>query len=275
MADYNLTTGATFRRTLWSKDLMIARQALLVMFPRVSNRTGEFKKGYTVRVPLISNLAAVDLAEDGSYDPQAVTETYSDITIDTRKAVPIRITGELQELSYIDLAKEYTPKMAYGLAKVLDSALLGLHALFSSAGSQVDIDMDFVRSAVVTLDNSNVPPENRHIVLYPTQYWKVFGEASATHSNVLGIGKSPLITTELPSLLGLEWLKSTQVPTSSTKKNLIWHESAMAAALAKKVEMQQKDVSGKIATDYIGWELYGVKAERTDHALILDTTNTA
>jgi hypothetical protein len=271
---FNTTTGATFLRTVWSKMVVDAREAAYVMKSRVANRSGELSMGQVLRVPLRSALTATTVtAATGAYTAVDVTDTYSDVTVNQWYHCVTRVVDNMESLSDRDLGKLYAPKQGTALAKIIDSYLLGKYASYAEAFSQADVTMDGCITAAATLDNSNVPADDRFCVLSPLQYWKLFGEASVSDAAALGVGQSPLITAKLPKLLGIEWFSSTQVPTSTTRKNFMWQKDALALVVADSVTMEKVRASDVFATDYRCYELFGATAERTDHGLILATTN--
>lgn len=284
-ANLNQTAVATFLRTLWSKDAIDERKAALFMFPRIANRTGEFDRAKTVRVPLRTLQKAQKLGANLEYSPQAPTDTYSEITINDGDEVSLRIPDDVNILADRDMAKFYSKNFGYSLAKRLDTEVIYKFASgsFSNApgGTVADLDLAYLKAAVATLDTSKVPTDERSGLLYISQYWNMFNEPTVTNANQIGMGKSPNQTAELPPLLGIEWLKSTQAyigddysSYATYKYNMVWHKTAMAGALVHKVEVTgPKDVTGQLAKDWIGWQMYGLKAERLDHALLMPTTN--
>jgi hypothetical protein len=172
------------------------------------------------------------------------------------------------------LRKEYAPQMGAAIAQDMEDSIFALYSWFTGETEQPDIDEALILKALKTLDNSLVPETDRYLAVCPTQYAAMINNGGFTDAAQLALKTSAVITGKLPNIYGVEVLKSTRVPTSTSRRNLLWHKSAMAIGILKKVTAMKKDVSGRVAADIISYGYYGVVAERTDHALVLVTTNT-
>jgi hypothetical protein len=278
MAVFSTTEAAYFLPTIWSKDIIAARDAALFMRPRVANVSGQLKRGQVLRIPVTGLLTAGSVtAATGGYTSISDTASYKDVTVNQWYHANITVVDNLETLADRDIAKTYAPMQGQALALEMDGQLLSNYAQFSQVGggTVTDASVDVLVTAASTLDNSNVPKEDRHCALSPAQYWKILGENAITDASALGTAKSALISAKLPNLCGFEMLSTTQIPTSTTRRHFCWHKSAIALAVSNEVSMEKIRMTGYLATEYRCWHLYGYQVARTDHGLIIDTTNTA
>lgn len=278
MAVFSTTEATNFLTTIWSKDIIAARDAETVMRPRVTSMSGQLKRGQVLRVPVTGLLTAGSVtAGTGAYTAVSDTATYVDVTVNRWYHAAIQVVDNLDTLADRDVAKLYAPMQGAALAVEMDTQLLSHYASFSQVGGATisDVSLDSLVVAAATLDGSDVPKSDRHCALSPYQYWRVLGEESVRDSSVMGNGKSALLTAKLPNMCGFEMLSTTQVPTSTSRRHFCWHKSALALVVSNEVKMEKVRTVGYLVTDYRPWHLYGDAVARSDHGLILDTTNTA
>jgi hypothetical protein len=146
------TTGVTqvanFTPEVWATECAKASENAAVIAPRVNRRLEKvMKMGDTVHVPTLSNLTANTKSANTAVDWQAITETVTDVSVQTQKytAMLHEDIGMIQANQ--DTFELYSKKAAYPLRRAIEVGIAaifdGLSQTSGSAGVEFVWD-DFV-----------------------------------------------------------------------------------------------------------------------------------
>ena len=115
--DMTVTTGAAFIPTVWSKEIIRATEANLVLANKVWRFDDDVKEyGNIIKIPSLSNLVALDKVANTQVTLQAPTETNVTLTVDTQKYTAFLVEDILKAQSKYNLMSEYTKKAEIGRA---------------------------------------------------------------------------------------------------------------------------------------------------------------
>ena len=273
MADVfsTLTTAATWLPDIWSKELVIARESMLVMANLIWRFDVDVASfGDIIHVPSVTNLTAGAISTaTGQLDAQAPTETQTLITVNQWYGVRMKVLDIVLAQAKYEFRKLYTEKMAYALGVQLEDALLAqATSVTANAGTYNTALTDAaLRTAFQKLDDARVPFNDRHFIFKP-----------ATKNTLMGIDKlirydatgtpSPVKNGEVPSqIYGASAHASPEVYiTGSNTSNLLFHKDAFALAMQKEPKMQEFARVGFL-DDFGASQLYGYTIMRNDHAV--------
>jgi hypothetical protein len=170
------TTAAAFFEEVWSKKAIIAREQGLLM-PTQVNRVFEKELiyGNKVHVPSIGNLSvqSKNLSSNAATVYETITETNTDITVNTWEYSAIAVETATRKQSNRDLLATYAPKQGYALALSIDDAL---NTLFAGGGITQNVGTltlgltyDDLLRADQYLNDGNVPQDNRFLNISPAE----------------------------------------------------------------------------------------------------------
>ena len=255
-----VTTGANMIPTIWSKELIRATEANLVLAPlvwRFDSDVSDF--GQVIKIPNLSNLVALDKIANTAVTLQAPTESVTTLTVDTHKYVAFLVEDMLKVQSRYDLLSEYTKKASYALRKAIDSALANLTTGFSqSAGAyNTTLTTAAVIAAVNTLNTVDVPMEERFWSMHPkgladlytlSDYMRYDGTGVSNLAAEGRVGSMSGNKKAQGRLYGSDVFVSTQQPKSGNNtSNMYAHKEALALALQKAPRVQSE-----YKTEYLG-----------------------
>lgn len=279
MANITTTTGAVFLPEIWSLETLRAAEKALVMAPLVKRFDSQVKgRGDTVHIPNISNLTANNKTQGSEVTTQAVTETETTISINKWKEVSFEIEDIVKIQSQYDLRSEYTSKAGYAIAQAVDTDLLSLYSSLTTTdvgdyGN--DITDAVVVAAIQTLDEADVPMEDRYFVIKPSQKAAIMKLDKFVQATSLGEFNMPTPVKVGPNsrylwgdIYGIPTYYTNQVTTTAgtptQTHNLMFHKEAFALALQQAPRTQasywQKDLSWIVTCDTI----YGTSVLRAD-----------
>lgn len=270
MPNMTTTTGAVFIPEVWSMDTLRATEAALVMAPLVKRYDSLVKeRGDTIHIPKISNLTTNSKVANTEVTTQTVTETEQTINISSWEETSFEIEDILKIQSQYDLRSEYTEKAGYAIAKKVDTDLLGLYSSLTTTdvgtyGS--DITDATIVAAIQTLDEADVPMEDRYFVIKPSQKAALMKLDKFVKADYLGQYQSPTVVKKGPNsrylwgdIYGVPTYYTNQVVTTAgtptQTHNLLFHKEAFALALQQAPRTQasywQKDLAWLVTVDVI------------------------
>ena len=272
-----VTTGAVFIPEVWSNEIIREAESQLVAANLVKRYDAAVsKKGDTIHVPLISNLETNAKVASTAVTLQTVTETEATISIDTHEETSFLIEDMLKTQSQYDLMSEYTSKAGYAIAKKVDTDVLALYSSFTSTDVGTygtDITNAVILAAIQTLDEVDVPMEDRAIIIAPSQKTALAKLDRFVRADYLGEYQKKMPTQTGPKsqrlwgdIYGIPVYWTNQVPTTAgtptQTHNVLFHKEALALAMQQKPRTQSE-----YKLEYLGWLtvadiLYGVAAMR-------------
>ena len=283
----------TFVPKIWADEILITREANLIaanFFRRINFRG---KKGDTLEIPFISDLAANSFPSEAgaAVTIQAVAEGKKSLVIDQHYEVSMLFDDVLMTQSRYDLRSEYTKKAAYALAKNLDTAIYtaliaalpaaykvtgsdGTTAVNTTTSNVASLTDAGLRRAIQTLDDTNVPAEDRVLIIPPSQKNALLGIDKFTlfqnfgNSNSIQKGTFGEIY-GIPVKVTSNCYSGTTTDSVAYKVAFLAHKDTLAVATQMDVRVQAQYKQENLATLVTSDMLYGIKALRTDAA---DTT---
>jgi len=275
MAEINTTVAAVMIPEVWGSRMVVSRESDYHMAKRVEKWDEDVASfGDTIHVPRISSLVAATLPITGNVQFSATTETEVQITLDQMKYIAFSITDVTNKQSKYNLRSAYTDKAGPALGKPIETGLMGLWSGFSTVlTAQPEFDEDFILSAVQELDVDNVPQSDRFCVSYVSQKRALLKVDKLVSNQYRSGNPGEQITKGLITLdiYGVEFSFSPLTVLSTTYKNLMFHRSAMALAVQKKVAVEKFARVG-FHDDYAAFEIYGFGEVRDDHAVVMPTS---
>lgn len=264
----DITTGATFIRTVWSKEVMLATEENLVFADRISRFDTDAKLGRTIVVPNVSNLTAYDKTAGVAVSLNAITETSVNITINKHKVVPFLEEDALKNQEAYNLAQIYGAKAGYAISEAIDSDIAALIAgasqFVGTYNTDALTDIDMLR-AIQYLDDANAPQKNRAFVFKPAIKSYLFRtENKFFDASIRGDAKNPVITGNFGDFYGVPAYISTNLYSSGDNdSNVLIQKEALALALNMKTGVEKQRILEHVGDLYLVQALYGVQTMRS------------
>jgi hypothetical protein len=244
-----------FSPDIWSKQVLRATEANLVIASSVNRGfEDDASVGKTVKVASIGNLAARAKTENTAIVYETVAETAVTIVLNIWSYAAVGIEDIVKVQSQVDVQNEYQRKLGYALAKDIDTNLAADFAGFSGTVGTLGTPASDanVLSAIMLLDNADVPQDDRFFVMSPAE--KVAKLALDRWSNALYIGTSqyPTRSGMLGDMYGLNLAVTTNLvkPAGGQANNAIFHRDALAL-----VEQRSPKMHVFYDIDFFTWKL--------------------
>lgn len=272
---FTVTEGNVFIPEIWTKEVLVAREASL-RFAELVERYDEdaAEGGDTLNIPQISNLDANAKLANTSVTLQAPTETDVNLSLNRHFEASILIEDRMakQAKRTYTLLTKYAQRAGYAIAEQMDSDLAGLYSLLSQTvgdGSTAVSRTNYLRS-VQYLDDAKAPEMDRYGVWKPAakaDLLDIDGFVFAEHIGTPNLVRKGIVG----ELFGVVNYVTTQVVTQSATPNVIhnimFHREAFALAvqMAPRTQFQYKqEYLGTLATVD---SLWGYAVQRADHAV--------
>tara|TARA_R110002020_G_scaffold299772_1_gene515411 strand:+ start:2382 stop:3419 length:1038 start_codon:yes stop_codon:yes gene_type:complete len=234
----------------FSGEVLSAFDEFNVMMPLHTVRS--ISSGKSAQFPVIGTTSAdyhtagTDMLEadgansSGEYDYKEIQHAEKTIGIDQLLVSPQLIPSIDEARSHYDYRSEYSRQMGAALARQADRHLIrtmiraahvtGLADPFNNGGGQISLGgasttnsqvtsaklVDALFKAAATLDDKDVPNQDRHVVLNPTLYYALIGGGNGAFSTGVSvantdIGGSGFDTAIVPNVAGFSIHKSNNV----------------------------------------------------------------
>jgi len=192
------TTHANWIPEVWSRELIRARESVLIMANLVKRFDSEIARyGDIIHVPAVSNLTAGNISTaDGSLDSQSPTESEVLVTVNQWKGVVLKLLDIAKAQTMPDFMAEYTGKMGYALGLAVESSLTALGAGFSQSVGAYNTNTltdASLRDAIQKLDDARVPFSDRHLVIKPVIKNALLGIDKFVRFDAISYGKCYLV----------------------------------------------------------------------------------
>jgi len=268
------TTSTSFIPELWLDEIRRDTEAKLLSTSLIKHFAVQGKKGDTLHVPDLSNLVANVKSANTQVTLQAPTETEFTMTIGTHVETSFLVEDIVATQSQYNLRSEYTQKASFAIAKKIDTDVLAQYANLGAAviggdgttawsstanantGNGTDLTDAGIRQMIQTLDDGDVPAENRAMIIPPSQKNVIAG--IARFSEFINTGKEGLATSggqlskgskAWGELYGMPVYVTTQIPTvaaadttTNYRVGMMIHKDALVLAqqMAPRVQAQYK-----------------------------------
>lgn len=290
------TTQAVFIPELWSDEVVAAYKSNLVLANLVTRMNHNGKKGDTVHIPKPTRGSAS--SKSASTQVTLITATDTEITISLNKHYEYSrlIEDILDKQAITSMRSFYTDDAGYALATQVDTdlwtqtyalqggdgaaayhgdkAVIGSDGstLFSASQAAVAIADAGLRTAIQTLDDADVPMEDRFLVVPPVEKKNLTGIARFTEQAFTGevAGGNTIRNGLIGDLYGIPVYVSTNAPTNnSSRACLLAHRSAMVLAEQQSVRSQTQYKQEYLGDLFTADTIYGTGELRNDAGILI------
>ena len=290
------TASANFIPELWSDEVIGAYKSNLVLANLVTKMSHKGKKGDTIHIPTPNRGSATAKAANTQVNLIQDTAGVVNISIDKHYEYSklIEDIAEVQALS--SMRKFYTDDAGYALANQVDDDLFALGeglqggtvggsgaALWEKAviggdgttlytgnsSNSTDITDAGIRKMILTLDNADVPMDNRCLVLPPVAANDMLGIARFTEQQFIGNGDA-IKTGKIGQIYGIDVFVTNNAPTVSattggdSRIGLLLHKDALVFAEQVGVRSQTQYKQEYLGDLFTADTIYGVGELRND-----------
>ena len=272
------TTAATFIPELWSDETIAAYKSNLVVANLVTRLNHKGKKGDSVHIPKPERGNANEKGA-GQVTLQGDTHLEANILINKHYEYSVMIEDITEVQSLSSLRKFYTDDAGFALAKQVDTDLFtagqalnggsfvdGAGAAWSS-GTAADITDAGIRAMILTLDNADVPMDNRALIIPPVAASDLLATPRFTEQQFIGSGDA-IKTGKIGQIYGVDVFVSSNCPTTDSSANrvgMLLHKDALALVEQVGVRSQTQYKQEYLGDLYTADTIYGV-GELRDNA---------
>jgi len=291
------TIAGNFIPELWSDEVIGAYKANLVVANLVTKLNHKGKKGDTIHIPVPARGSASAKAANTQVTLSAATNTVIDVSIASHYEYSKLIEDIDEVQSLASMRKFYTADAGYALAKQVDTDLINLAegfqsgsttdksydtAVIGSDGStaftgtnEADITDAGIRAMLLTLDNADVPMDNRALIIPPVAANDLLGINRFTEQQFIGSGDA-IKTGKIGQIYGVDVYITTNAPTvkssggtgdsaaGTERVGVLMHKDALVLAEQVGVRTQTQYKQEYLGDLFTADTIYGVKELRND-----------
>ena len=286
--------AGVFIPELWSDEIIAAYKQNLVMANLVSKMTFKGKKGDTLHIPKPTRGNAAVKAAATAVTIQADTETEIQVLVNKHYEYSRMIEDITETQALSSLRQFYTADAGYALARQVDTDLIQLgrgaqggngtiaydQAVIASdgttlytGGNEAAITDAGIRKVIQTLDDADVPMDNRVLVLPPVARNVMMGLARFTEQAFVGEigGGNTIRNGEIGNVYGVKVYVSTncETATGDARIGMMFHKDAFVLAEQMGVRSQTQYKQEYLGTLFTSDMLYGVKELRDEAAVAI------
>jgi len=269
----SIAQTAQYVPEIWSREVQQPFDKALQARKLVQDRSGLVAAGGDIlRIPFTAgvNARAKAASTDITFDSPEGTPIA--LNIDKHYYVGVKIEDIAKIQATYDLKAAFMPRMAEGLARQIDTDILGL---YTSAGTIVSggaaIDDADVISVMTTFDLANTPMDLRRGVI--GSYTKADLSAVNKYSAYDQTGRTGLSVDKsgglVASVYDMDVFYSQNVPTTH---NVFFHKNAINFAQQQAPKFEAQYMVKGLAWETVLSTVYGVGIERS--ASVIDFTRT-
>jgi N4-gp56 family major capsid protein len=271
---------------LWSDEVIGAYKTNLVLANLVTKMSHKGKKGDTIHIPKPARGSASAKAANTQVTLSAATNTTVDVSINKHYEYSKLIEDIADVQSLASMRKFYTDDAGYALAQQVESDLFGTmtggsfvkadgSAWTSGAGGAIT-DAG-IRAMILSLDNNDVPMDNRALVLPPVAASTLLGLARFTEQAFNGSGDA-IKTGKIGNIYGMEVYITNSAPTDGVagagpnREGLILHRDAAVFAEQVGVRTQTQYKQEYLGDLFTADTIYGVSELRAEASVAFKVT---
>jgi len=291
-----VTTAANFIPELWSDEVIAGYKANLVLGNVVTKINHNGKKGDTIHIPAPVRGSANSKAANTQVTLQGDTHSVVNLSINKHYeySVVIEDITEVQALS--SLRRFYTDDAGYALATQVDNDLFALAEGFQggtvggtgaslyekaviggdgatlytgNSTNATDITDAGIRKMILTLDNADVPMDNRCLIIPPIAANDLLAINRFTEQQFIGNGEA-IKTGKIGSIYGIDVYVSSNCPSINSdaqRVGIMKHKDALALVEQMGVRSQTQYKQEYLGDLFTADTLYGVGELRNDAAV--------
>jgi N4-gp56 family major capsid protein len=280
---------------LWSDEVIGAYKSNLVVANLVTKLSHKGKKGDTIYIPVPARGAASAKAANTQVTLSAATNTKVTVSIDKHYEYSKLIEDIAEVQALASMRKFYTDDAGYALAKQVDTDLFALtegfqggtvggtgaasyeKAVIGSTGATdytgnssnaADITDAGIRRMLLTLDDADVPMDNRVIVMPPIAANDMLGINRFTEQQFIGSGDA-IRTGKIGSIYGVDVFISSNCPSASgnsgaDRVGVLMHKDALVHAEQVGIRSQTSYKQEYLGDLFTSDTIYGCAELRND-----------
>ena len=280
---------------LWSDEVIGAYKSNLVVANLVTKLNHKGKKGDTIYIPVPARGSASAKAANTQVTLSAATNTKVTVSIDKHYEYSKLIEDIAEVQSLASMRKFYTDDAGYALAKQVDTDLFALaegfqggtvggdaaasfeKAVIGSNGSTdytgnssnaADITDAGIRRMLLTLDDADVPMDNRVLVVPPICANDMLGINRFTEQQFIGSGDA-IRTGKIGQIYGVDVYITSNAPSAAgnsgaDRVGMLMHKDALVLAEQVGVRSQTQYKQEYLGDLFTSDTIYGVAELRND-----------
>jgi len=280
---------------LWSDEVIGAYKSNLVVANLVTKLSHKGKKGDTIYIPVPARGSASAKAANTQVTLSAATNTKVTVSIDKHYEYSKLIEDIAEVQALASMRKFYTDDAGYALAKQVDTDLFALteglqggtvggaaaasfeKAVIGSNGSTdytgnssnaADITDAGIRRMLLTLDDADVPMDNRVMVVPPICANDMLGINRFTEQQFIGSGDA-IKTGKIGQIYGVDIFISSNCPSAAgnsgaDRVGVLMHKDALVLAEQVGVRSQTQYKQEYLGDLFTSDTIYGVAELRND-----------
>ena len=280
---------------LWSDEVIGAYKSNLVVANLVTKLSHKGKKGDTIYIPVPARGSASAKAANTQVTLSAATNTAVTVSINKHYEYSKLIEDIAEVQALASMRKFYTDDAGYALAKQVDTDLFaltegfqggtvggtgaasyenavkgsdGTTAYTGNSSNAAAIADAGIRKMLLTLDDADVPMDNRCMVIPPTAASSLLGISRFTEQQFIGDGAA-IKTGKIGNIYGVDIYVSTNCPTASGNSNtdrvgVLMHKDAFVLAEQVGVRSQTQYKQEYLGDLFTSDTIYGVAELRND-----------
>tara|TARA_R110002074_G_scaffold132543_1_gene275893 strand:+ start:5507 stop:6430 length:924 start_codon:yes stop_codon:yes gene_type:complete len=287
------TDAANFIPELWSDEVIAGYKANIVMGNLVTRINHNGKKGDTIHIPTPTRGSANAKAADTQVVLQGDTHGVTNISIDKHYEYSVVIEDIVEVQGLSSLRRFYTDDAGYALAKQVDTdiwtqfeslqggtvggsgaalwekAVIGSNGTTDYTGNSsnaADLTDAGIRAMILTLDNADVPMDNRSLVVPPIASNDMLAIARFTEQAYIGDGNA-IKTGKIGSIYGIDVYVSSNCPSinsSAQRVGAMFHKDAIGLVEQMGVRSQTQYKQEYLGDLFTSDTIYGIGEMRND-----------
>ena len=277
MADITTVTAAVFLPTIWSTEVLLAAENALVAANLVRRFDSQVKaRGQALQIPTIVNISATAKSVNTDVVATSNTETAITLNISSWYYAAVKIEDMAAVQASYDLRSLYAEKIGYGVAKQVDSDVLGNYTglTVTDVGAYgSDVDDATLLSADLALNLNDVPREDRAFIVHPYQIKALLAIDKFVRAFDIGNVNSPSRIITGPNsrylfgeLYGTPVYYTNNIPTTAGTPtqyhNVLIHKEAWALAMQQAPRLQAQYLVASLAWLVVVDSIYGTTTIR-------------
>ena len=286
------TSAANFIPELWSDEVIASYKSNLVVANVVTTINHKGKKGDTIHIPTPTRGSASAKSANTAVTTQDDVHSVTNLSIDKHYEYSVLIEDITEVQALQSLRRFYTEDAGYALAKQVDTDLFalaeglqggtvggsgasayenaviggdGTTAFTGDSPNATDILDVGLRKMILTLDNDDVPMDNRALIVPPIAANDMLGISRFTEQAYIGSGDA-IKTGKIGQIYGIDVYVSSNCPTTagSDRVGMLIHKDALALAEQMSVRSQTQYKQEYLGDLFTSDTIYGVGELRDD-----------
>jgi len=286
------TSAANFIPELWSDEVIASYKSNLVVANVITTINHKGKKGDTIHIPTPTRGSASAKSANTAVTTQDDVHGITNLSIDKHYEYSVLIEDITEVQALQSLRRFYTEDAGYALAKQVDTDLFalaeglqggtvggsgasayenaviggdGTTAFTGDSPNATDITDAGIRKMILTLDNDDVPMDNRALIVPPIAANDMLAVSRFTEQAYIGSGDA-IKTGKIGQIYGVDVYVSSNCPTTagSDRVGMLIHKDALALAEQMSVRSQTQYKQEYLGDLFTSDTIYGVGELRDD-----------